>query len=157
MESSHDDDYEEYAHERVHASMAQNDIWFEKYKIGSWPRWDYALDECTLTFSQDGEAKVVCDIRAVGSVQDDSWEWSWGNGNLPDACKEQMDKVREFGAEKGWKKLTTLFLPNDEYLGWELASIAVHLLGGTAVYRCPDNATPGYLMYLAILPSQFVS
>jgi hypothetical protein len=151
------EEYEEFAHDSIHASIDQNEVWLEKYKINDWPRWDYSLEDCTLTFSEAGEPKVICDIRAVGSVQGNSWEWSWGNKNLPDSCKGRMDEVRSFGEEKEWEKLTSLFVDNsDDYLGWELSSVAVHLLGGTAVYRCPDSETPGYFMYLVVLSSQFV-
>ncbi len=156
-EACRQDEYDEFAHECVHASIAQNDIWYEKYRIDNWPRWDYSLENCTLTFSEAGKAKVICEIRAVGSVQGDSWEWSWGNKNLPDSCKDRMNEVQSFGEEKGWGKLTSLFLDNDDYLGWELASVTVHVLGGIAVYRCPDSETPGYFMYLAILNSRFVN
>jgi hypothetical protein len=149
-------EYDTWAHERLHESMAQNSVWREKYKIDAWPRWDYSLEDCTLTFSEEGKSKVVCDIRAVGSVQGDSWEWSWSNNNLPNSCKQRMDEVRTFGEEKQWSKLTSLFLESDEYLGWELASVTVHLLGGTAVYRCPDKETPGYFMYLVVLSSEFI-
>lgn len=150
-------EYEAYAHDRIHDLIDQNEVWFRDYKIKSWPRWDYSLEDATLTFSENGNAKVVCDIQAVGSVLGDEWEWSWGNKNLPETCKNRMQVVKEFGEEKQWSKLTSLFLPNDEYLGWELASVTVHLLGGTAVYRCPDSETPGYFMYLAILSSRFVT
>jgi hypothetical protein len=152
------EEYEEFAHDCVHKSIDQNNLWLEKYKIEDWPRWDYSLEDATLTFSQDGKSKVVCNIQAIGSVQGDSWEWSWGNQNLPDLCKTRMTEVREFGEEKQWSKLTSLFLDNDnEYLGWELASVTVHLLDGTAVYRCPDSETPGYFMYLVVLSSEFVN
>ncbi len=152
------EEYEEFAHECIHESIAQNELWLDKYRIKHWPRWDYSLEECTLTFSEAGKPKVICDIRAVGSVQGDSWEWSWGNGNLPESCKDRMGVVHSFGKEKQWEKLTSLFLKNDNnYLGWELASVAVHILGGIAVYRCPDSETPGYFMYLVILSSQFVN
>jgi hypothetical protein len=151
------DEYEAYAHDRVHESIDQNKTWLENYKIRSWPRWDYSLEDATLTFSENGKAKVICDIQAVGSVVGDEWEWSWGNGNLPEACKSRMPAVKEFGEEKQWNRLTSLFLPSNEYLGWELASITVHLLGGIGVYRCPDSGTPGYFMYLAVLSSRFVN
>jgi len=152
-----DEEYKEFAHECVHKSIDQNNVWLEQYRINDWPRWDYSLEDATLTFSKDGKPKVVCEIRAIGSVQGDSWEWSWGNANLPDACKDRMLEVRDFGEEKQWGRLRSLFLKNDdEYLGWELASITVHVLGGTAVYRCPDSETPGYFMYLVILKSEFV-
>jgi len=151
------DEYKTYAHDRIHESIDQNKIWFDKYKIASWPRWDYSLEDATLTFSENGKAKVICDIQAVGSVVGEEWEWSWGNSNLPGTCKNRMSTIKEFGEEKQWNKLTSLFLSSDEYLGWELASITVHLLGGTGVYRCPDSETPGYFMYLAILSSRFVN
>jgi hypothetical protein len=151
------DEYKEFAHDCIHRSIAQNNLWLEKYKINAWPRWDYLLEENTLTFSDAGKAKVVCNIRAVGSVQGDSWEWSWGNMNLPESCKIRMNEVREFGEEKQWDRLTSLFLENTEDLGWELAAITVHVLGGAAVYRCPDSETPGYFMYLVILSSEFVN
>lgn len=151
------EEYEQYAHKRVHESMAQNEAWMRKYKIKEWPRWDYSLEECTLTFSEAGKPKVVCDIRAVGSVLGNSWEWSWGNKNLPDSCKARIDEVRSFGEEKQWNRLTSLFIDNDDYLGWELAAVTAHLLSGIAVYRCPDSQTPGYFMYLVILSSQFIN
>ena len=151
-------EYEQFAHECVHEAIALNKIWMEKYRIGKWQRWDYSLEDCTLTFSEAGQPKVVCDIRAVGSVQGESWEWSWGNRNLPDSCKDRMEEMRSFGEEKQWHKLTSLFLDSgDDYLGWELASVAVHVLGGIGTYRCPDSETPGYFMYLIILSSQFVN
>jgi len=155
-ESCLEAEYDAFAHDLIHKSMAQNEVWLKKYKINDWPRWDYSLEEGTLTFSRDGKAQVICEIEAVGSVEGDSWEWTWGNSNLPDACRSRMHKVREFGEEKEWSKLTSLFLANDDYLGWELASVSVHLLGGIAAYRCPDSEAPGYFMYVAVLSSRFV-
>jgi hypothetical protein len=152
-----ENEYDEFAHALVHKSIEQNEVWIEKYRIRDWPRWDYSLDDATLTFSQEGSPKVVCQMQAVGSVQDESWEWSWGNANLPEPCKTRMFEIREFGKTKEWSKLTSLFLDNSDYLGWELASVSVHLLGGKATYRCPDSETPGYYMYLVILSSQFVN
>jgi hypothetical protein len=152
-----EDEYDEFAHARIHESIALNTVWIDKYRIGTWQRWDYSLEHATLTFSQDGKPKVVCQIQAVGSVQGESWEWSWGNANLPGPCKTRMPEVRAFGETKEWSKLTSLFLDNSDYLGWELASVSVHLLGGNATYRCPDSETPGYYMYLAILSSEFVN
>lgn len=137
--------------------MGLNDVWTEKYRIENWPRWDYSLDDCTLTFSEEGKPKVVCDIRAVGSVHGNSWEWSWGNPNLPEACKRRVEEIRTLGEEKGWTQLTSLFLENDEFLGWELASIAAHVLEGVAAYRCPESKAPGNFMYLVILSAKFVN
>ena len=51
-------------------------------------------------------------------------------------CKELMDQVRTFGDEKGWDRLTTLFLEFDQFVGWECVAIASHVLDAIGVYRC---------------------
>jgi hypothetical protein len=151
------DQYSEFRHACVHESMTKNELWLEKYKIKDWPRWDYSMDEATLTFSEDGKIKVICDMQVVGSTQDDSWEWSWGNITYPLACRWLMQEVKAFGEEKQWERLTTLFLNNpDEYLGWECASIANHVLNGIGAYRCPSGGD-GNFVYVVILSARFVN
>jgi hypothetical protein len=150
------EEYEDFRHACVHESMAKNDLWLEKYNINHWPRWDYSMEEATLTFSEEGKTKVICDMQVVGSTQGDSWEWSWGNKNYPTVCRRFIQQVKSFGVEKQWNKLTTLFLDNDEYLGWECASIANHVLGGIAAYRCPSGGK-GDFVYVVVLSSRFVN
>src|SRR6185437_8162477 len=135
-------EYETYRHARVHELMELNKHWLEQFKIDYWPRWDYDLDSSTLVFSQNGQRKVIADIEVVGTVHGTSWEWAWGNLNLPEPCRARIGAVREFGEEKQWAKLTTLFLESDDFLGWELTSIAAHILGAKGAYRCPDSERP---------------
>jgi hypothetical protein len=124
------EEYESFSHSCIHESMAQNELWLEKYAIDSWPRWDYSMENGTLTFSLDGKQKVICQIEVVGSTNAESWEWSWGNENLPLACRRRMKAVYAFGEEKQWSRITTLFLESDKYIGWECSSVASHVLGG---------------------------
>jgi hypothetical protein len=103
-------EYGSFRHSCIHESMAQNNVWTEKFRIDSWPRWDYSMEDATLIFSEGGKAKVICKIEVVGSTTPQSWEWSWGNENLPLACRKRMGAVYSFGEEKQWERLTTLFL-----------------------------------------------
>lgn len=59
------EEYEAWAHERIHESIAQNNIWVEKYKINDCPRWDYSLEHATLTFSEDGNPKLFAVFRPL--------------------------------------------------------------------------------------------
>jgi hypothetical protein len=89
----------------------------ETYRLGHWPRWDYQMDDASLIFSKDGKPQVICEMEVIGSTKGDTWEWSWGNSTLPEACRSRMYVVHELGEEKNWDRLTTLFLPHDEYVG----------------------------------------
>jgi hypothetical protein len=73
-----------------------------------------------------------------------------------------MCVVHELGTDRGWDRLDTPFLPNDEYVGWECAGIANHLLGGLGVYRCPNSDSQRDddlidAVYVVILSAQFVA
>jgi hypothetical protein len=147
-------EYEEFRHSCVHEFMTQNEAWINQYNINLWPRWDYEMDDATLVFSENGRAKVIANMLVVGTGHGKEWEWSWGNANIPDRHRASLKDVHDFGAEKGWSPLTTLFLNGGEYSGWELSAVAGHVLQAQALYRCPNGAED--FVYLAILQTQFV-
>lgn len=126
-----------------------------RFGIGGLPRWDYSMEDATLTFSSESKAKVICNMQVVGTTHDDSWEWSWGNPNLPIACTRRLTEVRDFGEQRSWKRLTTLFLKNEEYLGWECGAVANHLLQGLAVYKGPNSDGDG-AVWMVVLSCRFV-
>ena len=151
-------EYESFRHDCFHESMAQNDLLIEKYRIDSWPRWDYSMEDATLIFSDDGKAKLICQIEVAGSTTPTSWEWSWGNENYPISCRKRMGAVYAFGEEKQWDKLTSLFLEYDEYVGWECTSIACHVLNGIGIYKCPNSRkSKKDAVYVVILSAEFVN
>jgi hypothetical protein len=148
-------EYDSFVHECVHEYMAKNKTWLAKYEIDSWPRWDWSLEDATITFSKDSVAKVICEMQVVGITLNESWEWSWGNPHFAGPSVGRMDEVKQFGEENQWDKMTTLFLPSDDYIGWSCASVAAHLPDAIGVYRCPDGE--GSSTYLAILSARFVA
>jgi hypothetical protein len=148
-------DYETFRHDCVHESTDHNELWLERFNIKTWPTWVYSLDDATLTFSQNGSPRVLCNIQVVGTVQDDTWQWSWSNHSLPPHCCDRLSEVKAFGRQKGWMKLSAPFLNADEYFGWDCAAIARHLLQAQSVYRCPTDDA-GFV-YLVILSTHFVA
>jgi hypothetical protein len=73
-EKCREKEYEKYAHDLVHEGMARNEKWLSEYRIEDWPRWEYELENSTLTFSIDGKAQVLAGIEVVGSTDEDKWE-----------------------------------------------------------------------------------
>ena len=152
------EEYESFSHDCIHESMAKNKLWIEKYGIDEWPRWDYSMENATLIFSNEGKARVICEIEVIGSTAPKSWEWSWGNENFPLTCRKRMGAVYAFGEEKEWNRLTTLFLESDEYVGWECASVASHVLNGIGAYRCPNSGgNKEDAVFVVILSAEFVN
>ena len=150
-------EYEEYRHARVHETIDRNKAWRERFRIDSWPHWNYDFEAETLTFSEDGKPRVIADMIVVGSLHGTEWEWAWGNPHMPLRSQERMSVVRDFGEEKEWPKLTTLFLEGDMSQCWEFSSIAVHLLGADGVYRCPDAENPGNFTFVLAFNTRFVN
>ncbi|MEK6398976.1 MAG: hypothetical protein V4734_12880 [Terriglobus sp.] len=148
------EEYEQFAHNCVHESMAKNDAWNDEFHGFDLPRWDYSAEDHTLTFSENGKARVVCNVITAGSVQDNRWQWSWGNMRTDSRNREGTQPIIEFGREKEWSGITDLFRDADKYTGWECAAVASHILNGQAVYRFAYGDNDEYFAYLVILKTQ---
>lgn len=144
--------FEKFKHNAVHESMRRNELCHQQFRILEWPRWDYELGEGTLTFSKDGKPRVVADIVVAGTTSKSggTWLWSWANKHLPALVTHPLNRVREFGENEGIEQLSKDLHPDDEYLGWEMTSIAVQLLNGKGSYRCPTENGFVYLVYLEL-------
>jgi hypothetical protein len=143
-----DDCFWKFLHPLVHESMEKNERFEEKY--GQHERWDWDDNSSTLMFSDGGVPKLRILVSVVGTTEGDSWEWSWANGNFEPHTKRDVEKVREFGEANGYEKLTTAFLEADEHTGWEMTSIAVHVLQAPGSYRFPTDDGYCYLVYREI-------
>jgi hypothetical protein len=143
-----DDRFQEFVHPIVHESIDKNRLFEEKY--GIYVRWDWDCDNATLTFSDGGLQKLKINVSVAGTTEGNSWEWSWANKNFEAHTKLDMEKVREFGEQKGLDPLTTAFLEADEHTGWEMTSVAVHVLDALGSYRFPTERGYCYLVYRTI-------
>jgi hypothetical protein len=141
-----------YCHDAVHQLMQLNEKCKQDFHISSWPRYDYDLEKGTLTFSEGGKPKVVASIQVIGTTSKSSgtWLWGWANESLPDNVTAAVAKVRAFGEAEDLTKLTEARLPDDEYLGWELTSVAAKVLGSKGAYRCPGDNGFLYVVYSAL-------
>ncbi len=144
-----DEEFSQFRHESIHALNRLNEANEREFQIGSWPRYDYDLDRGTLTFSQDGIAKVVASILVVGTTSQSTgtWLWSWANGHLPEAVSESLKKVRDFGTFQKIAELVEPYVPDEEYLGWALTAIAARIMDAKGAYRCPGDNGYVYLIF----------
>ncbi len=132
--------------------MSLNEDCERRYRIGTWPRWDYYLDTGELVFSDGGVPKVVASIQVVGTTSKTSrtWMWAWANESLPRGVTERVLEVRQFGVTEGLSKLTEPQLTDNEFLGWEMAAITARIIGAKGAYRCPGDDGFLYAVYIDI-------
>ena len=126
------------------------------FRIGSWERWDYNLEEATLTFSHGGVPKLIASVLVAGTTSNSSgtWMWGWANNHLPKQVSEGVSSVKEFGEIEGQAQLTSEKLPDTENLGWMMTAVAVKVLGARGAYRCPTKT--GYV-YFVLTSLDFVA
>jgi len=140
-----DDCFEDFVHPLVHESQKKNDRFWDRY--GDFARWDWDHDRSTLTFTDPAKSALEIDVSIVGTTEGDSWQWSWANANIPQQSKLDIQKVREFGEANSIEKLTSRFLSADKYTGWEMTSVAVHVLDAPGSYRIPTDNGYCYLIF----------
>src|SRR5579859_3663943 len=143
-----DDSFQDFVHPLFHELMEKNDSFFKRY--GSRVRWDWDDVASTLTFSDPEMAALRIYVSVVGTTQGDSWEWAWANHNLEAHMKIGIDKVREFGEANGIEELTSAFLTADEYTGWEMTSVAAHVLDAPGAYSFPTEHGRCFLIYRTV-------
>ena len=142
------DCFREFLHPLVHESMNKNQRFRKQY--GIFDRWDWDADSAILTFSNGGVPKLRIEAAIVGTTEGASWEWSWGNPNVPAYSRQSLDKVREFAESRGFEQLTSKFAKADEYTGWEMTAVAAHVLDAQGSYRFPTEKGFCYLVYRKI-------
>jgi len=142
-------EFSQFRHESIHALTRLNEANEKEFRIGSWSRYDYDLDRGTLTFSQDGIAKVVASILVAGTTSQSSgtWLWSWANGYLSESVSEPLNKVRDFGVSEKIAELAEPYALDDEDLGWAMTAIAARIMHAKGAYRCPGNNGYTYLIF----------
>ena len=143
------EEFERFRHDAIHLLKDLNEECARRYKISTWPRWDYQLDAGTLVFSEGEIPKVIASIQVVGTTSKASktWRWAWANTSLPSHVKEKAREVQQFGKIEGLNRLTEPQLPDDEHLGWEMTSIMARIIGAKGAYRCPDDNGFIYFVY----------
>jgi hypothetical protein len=129
---------------------AKQDALEAQFKLGTHKRYDYDQEKATLVFSNDGVHAVVADVEFIGSVstKSNSWLWAWANLNTLPPVRTRIVAVRDFGEDKCFPHLTAPRWTADEVDGWEMAGIAVQVLGAKGVYRVPG---PNGCLFMAIM------
>lgn len=123
-----------------------------EFDLESWERFDLDSNTGAFTFSTEGKPGVVAHALIVGSIagRPQTWQWSWSDLSMPRSLTVPMLRVRKFGKEHGFKKLTNSRWRGDQTDGWKMAAAAAYILSAKGAYRAPYGDGAVFLIFTDI-------
>ncbi len=144
--------YRDWRHEAVHLLQEKNALLGQRFRLGSWSRFDYDVATRQLVFSEDARPKVMAEIQVVGTTSEKggNWLWAWANSHWPPDAVEDATRVCSFGEEHRIGELTSGYVEDDDLnaLGWELAAVAARVCDAAGAYRPPRDEGGGLYLLL---------
>ncbi len=122
--------------------------------VGAWH-----MDECAWTVDQgtgqitftDTKRGIVATapVQIIGTynTEDSTWLWAWANSSMEAALVTDAQKLKAYGAEKGYAKLTAAKMKCDEMTAWKLAAMACMVCGQQGAYRGPAGTTMVFMTF----------
>src|SRR5262245_30532067 len=105
-------------------------------------RYDLSQDTGEIVFTdKNGVPTVKARFEFAGmvSTRSGTWLWAWANSTLDERLTRAARKVRDYGEQRGFDRLTTARVSADAYDAQDLAAIAIKVTGAQAWYRAPLN------------------
>lgn len=126
-----------------------------KYDVDSYENWFYNQVTGLLTFNT-GKKEINFKYEEVGtfSTTSNTWKWAWDNENTLPEVKESIGRVKDFGTESNFNKLTNGYFESSKEEAWEFTAIATKLLNGIGVYRPVSDHLMIFMVVLEHLDNQ---
>ena len=142
-------DYIEFANKSVEEFQEIQNEFRETFKIDDYANWFYNQTTELLTFST-GEDQINFRYIPIGTYSENSktWMWAWRNEDSIERSKNETQKIREFGKDKQFPKLSKGHFESDKYDGWEFVAIAKKMLGGIGGYRVKSEHLEIYFLVI---------
>lgn len=112
------------------------------WRFGKAERWDFSQDTGELMFTfPDLIARAPAQIIGSFGSQECSWMWAWANSSIANSLSRDSARVREYGEQHHFARLTTPTWPAKEMEGWHMAALANRICESNGVYRGPAGAS----------------
>lgn len=142
-------------HHAIHQLQATQERAQTRWGIGlgshaqTYMGWQFDPDTRSLTFSEDGQPRVVAQVQMVGTYARGSgtFQWSWHTyGDRRDPVVGGLADLEGFGEVRGIERLQKIWWECDPEEGWEMTALAAYLSGCEAAYRAPFEHVDGFML-----------
>jgi hypothetical protein len=148
-------EYTEFADQRLIEFQVIQTEFLDKYKINDINQWFYHEATGLLTLSTD-ESELNFKYIPIGtySNETETWMWSWNKEDSIERNISEIYKVKDFGHQENYEKLTEGHFESDLYDGWEFIAIANKTLNGIGGYRVVVDHIEIYFLIKEIVDNE---
>lgn len=134
---------------------ARQEAFMIGYNIEQYDSWYYDQPSGVFTFSS-AETEAYFLFQCIGSYSPKakSWLWSWANTNTYPNVKTDSIRIKDYGVINGYEKLVTESWPAEEVDGWEMLSVALHVLNPIGVYRIPTDGIYLFMVFTEAISNE---
>ena len=106
--------------------------------LGNSERWDLNQSDGNLIFTF-ADKTVMCEAQIIGSFNKakGTWLWAWDNPSVATSLTRASQKLRNYGFEHKYDKLTRAKWNATEEDGWQMVALATLLCDAQGAYRGP--------------------
>jgi hypothetical protein len=147
--------YADFAHQTLTEFQEIQAEFLDKYKINDFEEWFYQQATGILTLSTD-ENEINFKYVPIGtySNETETFMWSWNKEDSIERNISEIYKVKDFGYQENYEKLTEGHFESDLYDGWEFIAIANKILNGIGSYRVTDEHLEIYFLLTEVVDNE---
>jgi hypothetical protein len=111
--------------------------------------WNVDQNVGTIVFSMPDGMKAEAPVQIIGtySTSDSTWLWGWDHPSVLPRLAENAKRMRDYGHEKGFDRLTTRKLHCTEEECWELTALAFLVCNANGAYRGPAGTVRVFMTF----------
>jgi hypothetical protein len=119
---------------------AKQDLLSKSFGLGQFSKFWFDQPSGKLQFKNDtGGVEVEAVVTPIGSFsrKDATWQWAWANKSILEPLRFKAEKLKELTALTEIESFKLPALNSNEEMAWEMAAMAVHVLGSVGCYKMP--------------------
>lgn len=114
-----------------------------EFGFGTFDKFQHDFDKEEMYLLKDGRVRAKAKLVPIGSfnTKSSTWMWGWANEAFPAPLRTKASKLKRLEALTGFEMFGNEMAEIDPDMAWEIAAMALNLLGSEGVYRGPAGST----------------
>lgn len=110
--------------------------------IADYTQWNIDDERCVLQLSADNRADLSFTLTPIATYLSDAqdWAWIWANDAFSTLAREKSARIKTLSASTGYAIFETAHSPAKVHEVDELCALALHALGGTAIFKVKQQS-----------------